>query len=65
MSDPDEAVRLMSTHCFASLIQLMPLDGISSDTCDISDVINFIDLNINSLLIISLLLGSKNSQIER
>ncbi|CAD7093413.1 unnamed protein product [Hermetia illucens] len=27
MSDPDEAIRLISTHCFATLIQLMPLDG--------------------------------------
>ncbi|XP_017083593.2 TATA-binding protein-associated factor 172 [Drosophila eugracilis] len=27
MSDPDESVRLLSTHCFANLIQLMPLDG--------------------------------------
>lgn len=27
MSDPDESVRLLSTHCFAALIQLMPLDS--------------------------------------
>lgn len=27
MSDPDKTVRLISTHCFATLIQLMPLDG--------------------------------------
>ncbi|XP_067645807.1 TATA-binding protein-associated factor 172 [Eurosta solidaginis] len=27
MSDPDESVRLLSTHCFATLIQLMPLDS--------------------------------------
>lgn len=27
MSDPDKTVRLLSTHCFATLIQLMPLDG--------------------------------------
>ncbi|XP_055849413.1 TATA-binding protein-associated factor 172 [Episyrphus balteatus] len=27
MSDPDEPVRLLSTHCFATLIQLMPLDS--------------------------------------
>ncbi|XP_055378058.1 TATA-binding protein-associated factor 172 [Condylostylus longicornis] len=27
MSDLDESVRLMSTHCFATLIQLMPLDS--------------------------------------
>lgn len=27
MSDPDQSVRLISTHCFATLIQLMPLDG--------------------------------------
>ncbi|XP_055603145.1 TATA-binding protein-associated factor 172-like [Uranotaenia lowii] len=32
MSDPDQAVRLVSTHCFATLIQLMPLDSINSDT---------------------------------
>lgn len=28
MSDPDESVRLLSTHCFATLIQLMPLDTV-------------------------------------
>jgi TATA-binding protein-associated factor len=27
MSDQDQHVRLMATHCFATLIQLMPLDG--------------------------------------
>ncbi|XP_049802115.1 TATA-binding protein-associated factor 172 [Schistocerca nitens] len=27
MSDPNQPVRLMATHCFATLIQLMPLDG--------------------------------------
>ncbi|XP_030571799.1 TATA-binding protein-associated factor 172 [Drosophila novamexicana] len=27
MSDPDESVRLLATHSFATLIQLMPLDG--------------------------------------
>ncbi|XP_053957908.1 TATA-binding protein-associated factor 172 [Anastrepha ludens] len=27
MSDPDESVRLLSTHCFATLVQLMPLDS--------------------------------------
>lgn len=27
MSDQDAAVRMMATHCFATLIQLMPLDG--------------------------------------
>lgn len=27
MSDTDEPVRLLSTHCFATLIQLMPLDS--------------------------------------
>ncbi|KAL5274579.1 hypothetical protein ACFFRR_000969 [Megaselia abdita] len=26
MSDPDESVRLVSTNCFATLLQLMPLD---------------------------------------
>ncbi|XP_055541530.1 TATA-binding protein-associated factor 172 [Wyeomyia smithii] len=31
MSDPDQSVRLVSTHCFATLIQLMPLDGITPD----------------------------------
>lgn len=31
MSDPDQAVRLISTHCFATLIQLMPLDGNIND----------------------------------
>lgn len=31
MSDPDKMVRLLSTHCFATLIQLMPLDGSTSD----------------------------------
>jgi len=27
MSDQNQPVRLMATHCFATLIQLMPLDG--------------------------------------
>lgn len=27
MSDPDTNVRLMSTHCFATLIRLLPLEG--------------------------------------
>lgn len=31
MSDQDEPVRLISTSCFATLIQLMPLDGQSPD----------------------------------
>ncbi|KFB40634.1 hypothetical protein ZHAS_00008156 [Anopheles sinensis] len=31
MSDPDQSVRLVSTHCFATLIQLMPLDGLVTD----------------------------------
>ncbi|KAG5679831.1 hypothetical protein PVAND_009369 [Polypedilum vanderplanki] len=31
MSDQDQAVRLISTSCFATLIQLMPLDGQSND----------------------------------
>ncbi|KAJ6635131.1 TATA-binding protein-associated factor [Pseudolycoriella hygida] len=31
MSDPDQSVRLISTHCFATLIQLMPLDGNVND----------------------------------
>lgn len=34
MSDQNQAVRLISTNCFATLIQLMPLDGISSDIKD-------------------------------
>ncbi|XP_058055877.1 TATA-binding protein-associated factor 172 [Anopheles bellator] len=32
MSDPDQSVRLVSTHCFATLIQLMPLDGLAPDS---------------------------------
>lgn len=32
MSDPDKTVRLLSTHCFATLIQLMPLDSACSDS---------------------------------
>lgn len=36
MSDPDQSVRLLSTNCFATLIQLMPLDGISPDTKELS-----------------------------
>jgi TATA-binding protein-associated factor len=31
MSDQDQSVRLISTSCFATLIQLMPLDGHSPD----------------------------------
>jgi TATA-binding protein-associated factor len=31
MSDQDQAVRLLATSCFATLIQLMPLDGLSRD----------------------------------
>jgi TATA-binding protein-associated factor len=31
MSDQDKYVRLVSTSCFATLIQLMPLDGQSND----------------------------------
>lgn len=31
MSDPDQSVRMISTHCFATLIQLMPLDGLTPD----------------------------------
>lgn len=31
MSDPDKTVRLLSTHCFATLIQLMPLDCPAND----------------------------------
>lgn len=37
MSDPDQSVRLMSTHSFATLIQLMPLDAtIKSETSALS-----------------------------
>lgn len=36
MSDPDQAVRLISTHCFATLIQLMPLDGNINDVSVLS-----------------------------
>lgn len=31
MSDPDESVRLLATHSFATLIQLMPLDSNNGD----------------------------------
>lgn len=34
MSDQNQAVRLISTNCFATLIQLMPLDGLSGDLKD-------------------------------
>ena len=37
MSDPTQSVRLISTNCFATLIQLMPLDGFSPDLNDLSD----------------------------
>lgn len=37
MSDQNKAVRLISTNCFAKLIQLMPLDGAMSDVGIISD----------------------------
>lgn len=37
MSDHDDAVRLMSTHCFATLIQLMPLDGAIKEPTALSD----------------------------
>ncbi|CAH0750596.1 unnamed protein product [Diatraea saccharalis] len=36
MSDHCEAVRVMSTRCFASLIQLMPLDGAVPEPPDLS-----------------------------
>lgn len=36
MSDPDQSVRLMSTYSFATLIQLMPLDGNSNDSAVLS-----------------------------
>lgn len=34
MSDQDRSVRLVSTNCFATLIQLMPLDGFTPDIKD-------------------------------
>lgn len=34
MSDQDQSVRLVSTNCFATLIQLMPLDGFTPDIKD-------------------------------
>lgn len=34
MSDQNRAVRLISTNCFATLIQLMPLDGLTPDLKD-------------------------------
>ncbi|XP_059619603.1 TATA-binding protein-associated factor 172 [Phlebotomus argentipes] len=37
MSDPDQSVRLISTHCFATLIQLMPLDGSTPDLPTLTD----------------------------
>nr|XP_049699746.1 TATA-binding protein-associated factor 172 [Helicoverpa armigera] len=36
MSDHCEAVRIMSTRCFASLIQLMPLDGAAAEPPDLA-----------------------------
>lgn len=36
MSDIDQPVRLMATHCFATLIQLMPLDGSSLEVPKLS-----------------------------
>lgn len=38
MSDPDISVRLMSTQCFATLIQLMPLEGCTPDLPQLSEV---------------------------
>lgn len=34
MSDQNQAVRLIATNCFATLIQLMPLDGLTPDLKD-------------------------------
>lgn len=42
MSDPDEQVRLVSTQSFATLIQLMPLDGITPLTKVSWDLIYYI-----------------------
>ncbi|XP_067121938.1 TATA-binding protein-associated factor 172 [Centruroides vittatus] len=36
MSDQNESVRLTATHCFASLIRLMPLEGGMKDPPDLS-----------------------------
>lgn len=37
MSDQNKAVRLISTNCFATLIQLMPLDGAIADQENVSE----------------------------
>lgn len=37
MSDQNEPVRLMSTYCFATLVQLMPLDGVILEPVKLSD----------------------------
>ena len=39
MSDPNEEVRLLCTNCFATLIQLMPLDGAIPELYQLSEVI--------------------------
>lgn len=39
MSDQDNSVRLMATHCFATLIRLLPLEGGVPDPPNLSDVL--------------------------
>lgn len=36
MSDPNQFVRLMATSCFATLVRLMPLDGVSKESASLS-----------------------------
>ncbi|XP_073832127.1 histone acetyltransferase 1 [Musca autumnalis] len=44
MSDVDESVRLLSTHCFATLIQLMPLDTVGAQGNGVKHEIKSADL---------------------
>lgn len=39
MSDQDNSVRLMATHCFATLIRLLPLEGGVPDPPSLSEVL--------------------------
>lgn len=39
MSDTDDAVRLMATHCFAALVRLMPLDVSSQPSSTIVGIV--------------------------
>lgn len=51
MSDQDQAVRLLATNCFATLIQLMPLDGQSPDMKEnLSDELKMRKLNDRKFL---------------